>query len=126
MKVLLYLESDFGQNEIKRGSTPVLATTLHDAANLKIVLSHVIGSDLFPLVHRIETKKFETMETLVRKCFRDLSRILAIVVIEGQVIKVHWRDHILAGDTEAMQKLQNKLHSAKYRHHLGFSMTAQE
>jgi hypothetical protein len=126
MKVLLYLESDFGQNEIKRGSEPVLATTLHDGANLKIGLSHVIGSDLFPLVHRIETKKFETMESLVRKTFRDLSRILAIVVIEGQIIKVHWRDHTLAEDAEAMQKLENKLHSVKHRHHLGFSMTTQE
>lgn len=121
MKILLYLEGLKIQKEAKNA----LTSTLYDAANLKAV-QNLIFSELFSSVHRIEPQKFDAIEPLVRKVFRDLSQIMAIVLIEGTSIKVHWRDDALYKDAAAMQKLRNKLYSPNYRHHLGFSMTVQD
>jgi len=126
MKILVYIELNFGSEGIQRGLENGLATTLYDAVNLKNEMTHLISADLFPPAHQIDTKKFEILEPLLVKHFTHISRVLAIVVIEGLIIKVHWRDRELRSDEMAMKSLADKLYAIDFRHHLGIVMTVQE
>ena len=125
MKILVYIELNFGSEGIQRGLKNGLATTLYDAANLKNEMTHLISSDLFPPAHRIDTKKFQILDSSLEKHFNNAPRVLAIVVIEGTTIKVHWRDKELETEIE-LYLLEDQLFSRTYRKYLGISTTVQE
>ncbi|MEI6774924.1 MAG: hypothetical protein WCL18_09490 [bacterium] len=117
MEVRFYIEEDFGPEYLQKSQENRLRRQLLETIGLKRHIAHIIGSDLFPPVNRIETVKFKLLESVVKKIVPDLSKILAIVVFESAKYTVHCRDHNETSDKATITALEEKY---------GVKLTAQE